>query len=207
MPQNTDHDDAEPRSAQLDALSPEVAPPPALEERVVAALRAEGLVGSRGAAHGFTFRRAAMAAGLLLVSVLGFAGGRLTAPAAEAPSPDYVLLLLSGPGGEEAVPGGEMMRRVQEYTDWYVENLERGVMVAGEKLTNEVPRVLTAGESGELRVDAGQVAVGDAGFLEGFFLIRAPEDAAAQRIAAGCPHLKYGGVIEVRRIDKFQEGS
>ena len=40
--------------------------------------------------------------------------------------------------------------------------------------------------------------------VEGFCLIRAGSDAVAERIASGCPHLKYGGVIEVRRIEKLR---
>jgi len=36
--------------------------------------------------------------------------------------------------------------------------------------------------------------------VDGFFLVRAKNMAAAQQIAATCPHLKHGGWIEVREI-------
>jgi hypothetical protein len=44
------------------------------------------------------------------------------------------------------------------------------------------------------------VALGD--YVDGYFLIHARDMSAAQQIAATCPHLKYGGRIEVHEIDR-----
>ena len=38
------------------------------------------------------------------------------------------------------------------------------------------------------------------GPLTGMFIVRAASDAEAARIVATCPHLKYGGWIETRRM-------
>jgi hypothetical protein len=38
--------------------------------------------------------------------------------------------------------------------------------------------------------------------VDGFFVIRAKDRAGAERVAATCPHLKHGGRIEVRLIDR-----
>jgi hypothetical protein len=38
-------------------------------------------------------------------------------------------------------------------------------------------------------------------WLGGFFLVEAPNYNAAVEIARQCPHLEYGGTIEVREID------
>jgi hypothetical protein len=38
------------------------------------------------------------------------------------------------------------------------------------------------------------------GAVTGFFIVRAESDAEATRVARACPHVKYGGRVEVRRL-------
>jgi hypothetical protein len=38
------------------------------------------------------------------------------------------------------------------------------------------------------------------GSIDGMFIVRATSDSEAARIAATCPHYKYGGTVEVRRF-------
>ena len=205
MPQNIDHDGEELRPDELDALSREIQPSDALEERVVIALRHEGLIrsGSAEARHGRAGRsplgRAAMAASLLLVSALGFAGGRMMAP--EPARGDYMLILRTGATQTATLPQDEELRRFNEYSRWYRAALARGEMVAGEKLRDDASVLLTGGPPG-----GAQVGRGPASTIEGFFLINASSDEEAERIASECPHIRYGGAIEVRKIDKLDEG-
>ena len=38
--------------------------------------------------------------------------------------------------------------------------------------------------------------------VDGYFLIRARDDAEALRIAKTCPHLRHGGTLELRRVQR-----
>ncbi|MFP6685193.1 MAG: NAD-dependent epimerase/dehydratase family protein [Polyangiaceae bacterium] len=71
----------------------------------------------------------------------------------------------------------------------------------GEKLTED-GRLLSGAATALLEPGSG----GEDG-IQGYFLIRAPGYRQAVALASGCPHLKYGGRIEVRRIHKFTEES
>ena len=57
----------------------------------------------------------------------------------------------------------------------------------------------------------GQVRVVDGPYAEakevvgGYFLIEAADYDEAVEISKGCPHLKYGGRIELRQIDPISE--
>jgi hypothetical protein len=78
-----------------------------------------------------------------------------------------------------------------EYQSW-AEGLERsGTLVGSERLGSD-----SAAWFGPPHATA---ALGD--HLAGFFVIRAKNEAEARRIAETCPHLKYGGRIELRMID------
>jgi len=48
----------------------------------------------------------------------------------------------------------------------------------------------------------GEVSVVGGDRLGGFFLIRVHDAAEARQIAEACPHLKHGGRVELRAIQK-----
>lgn len=187
-------------------------PPMALEDRVVAALRQRGALGvgaggapSRERVVGRLLAAAAVAAVCVALGALGAlwmtSDGRGPAAPAGAPAEPagstYALLLLSGPG-EFEITAAEEAQRVQEYSGWAGELAQAGRLLAGEKLADE-GRLLSVADP-ETAVRLVPEGRGD-GVLAGFFLIRAADDEEAVRIAAGCPHLRYGGQVEVRRIE------
>ena len=189
MHHNGERNGDEPRPDGLERLNREVNPPETLEERVVNVLWDEELIRT-SRARGRFVGHAAIVAGLLLVGVLGFLGGKMGTP--QPDRGDYLLILRTG-AGQTAAPGPEEETRLyNEYAAWYRAALERGEMVAGEKLADDVS-VLPAGDALDGRT------------IEGFFLIKASTDREAERIASGCPHLRYGGTIEIRKIDKPKE--
>jgi hypothetical protein len=69
-------------------------------------------------------------------------------------------------------------RLVEEYGRWARSVHAKGHAIQGEKLT-DVP---------------GQT-------LSGFFIVAVPTLDDAQAIADSCPHVRYGGRIEIRQID------
>ena len=114
----------------------------------------------------------------------------------------FILLLHESPTAFEGVSAEEIQRVVEEYSAWRQELADAGRLTGGEKLEDGTARLLTA--------DNGSVAVTDGPYAEakeiigGFFMIEAGDYDEAVAISEGCPHLKYGGRIELRKIDEIQ---
>lgn len=182
-----------------DGASPatEEAPPPELERRVVSALKAEGLLSERES-HTQRWRIAAAAAAICL---MGFAGGLIfqkhfaPAPAAAAPAVSmsentFVLFLMEDSQYRSARTASEQQQRVQLYRAWAIDLRIHGIPVSGAKLRPEMS-FLSMGSP--LQQSEYEIA--------GYFLVDAKNETEALRIARTCPHLQFGGKIELRRID------
>lgn len=110
-----------------------------------------------------------------------------------------MLLLHSQTGGMSDISADEIQNIIGEYVAWRNRIAEQGRLIGGEKLANEGGRHIKA-ESGSIRVtDGPYTEVKEA--LGGFFAINANDYDEAVEISKGCPHLKYGGWIELREID------
>ena len=184
----------------LKSLSREKAPPAILEERVVASLKELKLVRLSPA---FWRRRGPQIGLAVAASLLIFVGGIVigmnwTARQPTANSPQFMLVLLAETEPQRPRSSEEIMSIVREYGDWARQLRRDGVRVQGEKLKREA-RMLRAVDGRTLSDDrpADQKAIA------GYFVIEAQDFNHAVKIASGCPHLKYGGTIEVRQIDRF----
>jgi len=193
---------AEERRA-LGGLVREKMPPPVLEERVVETLKRAQLLRPSGSVWRPRAARLglAVAASLLLFMLGAWAGARWASrPEGKPVAPGFMLLLRSAPEQEQPRSSDAVARRVAEYGDWAGQLRRQGLYVDGEKLRREA-RVLRGTDAragvSESPSDAGADAIA------GYFLIGARDYEHAVRVAEGCPHLKYGGTIEVRQIDKF----
>ncbi len=171
-------------------------PPPDLEQATVAALAARGLL-----RRPRRWRNPALA---IAASLLLFAGGLTVgrfaaAPGAEMPDdgrPRFALFLYEGPEYRQPAPDA-MERRVREYVAWASAGREDGSVEGGEKLKEDDDVVIAPDGS------VGSVpAPAEASRLAGYFLIRATDERAALAIARSCPHVRYGGRIVVREIDR-----
>lgn len=110
----------------------------------------------------------------------------------------YALLLFKNAEYRPAPTADEQKDRVREYGAWLRAKGESGRFVSGEKLT----------EDGRwCRVRDGRVEIvdpvsdGARGALAGYFIVGAASYDEAVDIARDCPHLRYGGTIEVRRLE------
>lgn len=103
------------------------------------------------------------------------------------------LLLLHEP--EAAFdPGVDVAALVDEYSSWIAGLAQEGAAEGGEKLADRGGYTLD-GEGERRDLDPGPR-------VTGFFVIRAKSEAEARSIGETCPHLKYGGWVEVRRIEE-----
>jgi hypothetical protein len=113
--------------------------------------------------------------------------------------PDFILLLHRPAGAPPALPAQQRAAVTNDYLAWGERMRAEGRLKGGQKLTDDGGRLLSA--------NAGRVVVTDGPYAEskellgGFYVVAATDYTEACRIAEGCPHLKYGGRIEVRQID------
>jgi hypothetical protein len=115
--------------------------------------------------------------------------------------PKYMLFLHEDQGQFADRTQDEMMRIIKEYGAWAAKMREEKRFVGGEKLTDDVGKVLRA-KNGRIMVTDGPYAESKE-IVGGFFTITAKSYDEACEIAKGCPGLKYGGRVEVREIHEL----
>lgn len=185
-----DHRDAQ---DPMRALDIGVDPPAALRARVSRTLVARGLLRPLGRA---IVRGAGAAAAAAAIFVAGYVAGGVrpdALPAADGLA-RYALFLYEDDTFEATHPETDL---IAEYSAWAVGLAEQGRLAAGEKLAAEGH--LLDGRSDSIVV-APRGVTAAAGVLTGLFIIRAASEAEALAIARSCPHLKYGGRVDVRLI-------
>ena len=112
----------------------------------------------------------------------------------------FILLLHESPTAFDGASPDEIQRVIEEYGAWRQKLADEGQLAGGEKLEDGTARQLTATD--------GRIEVTDGPFTEakevigGYFMIQAEDYDQAASISRECPHLRYGGRIEVRRIDE-----
>ncbi len=174
--------------AALAALAREISLPRGLEDR--AAVAVAGALRSRR-------RRSLAVRGLLAAVLTGavFAAGlglgeQRARTAAGAPGARFLLVLREGAAFHPPATLSQAAL-VQEYSVWAHQLGNEGRLELGEKLA-DAGWLLGAEER-------SSPPTGD-GVIAGLFIVRAASEAQALEIGRTCPHLRYGGVVEVRRI-------
>ncbi len=115
--------------------------------------------------------------------------------------PNFMLLLHEDEGQFDGRSPDEAMRVTREYMAWATKMREEQRFVGGEKLTDDAGKVL--------RPKGGKIFVTDGPYAEskeivgGYFAIKARDYGEACEIAKQCPHLKFGGRVEVRQVHEI----
>ncbi len=91
---------------------------------------------------------------------------------------------------------------IGEYQAWGQKLREEGRMVGGQKLSDARtdPGRLLSGDSSRLSVTDGPLTETKE-VIGGFYQIEAADYDEAVQVASACPHLRYGGRIELRQVD------
>jgi hypothetical protein len=169
--------------------------PPALEDRLIRALREEGLVNSRLSAFRAARRLATFAVAMSLAAGTGwFIGGRGSAVEAAAPpaSQLYALLIYSDDRYHPITSAAGASARAREYGDW---GRDRQYRDPGSGV-----RFLEGMRLGGAAAVLGAETPPEGSQPAGFFLVQASDESRAVDEARTHPHLKYGGVLVVRRV-------
>jgi hypothetical protein len=111
----------------------------------------------------------------------------------------YMLLLYDCPASWKDISPDEMQKAIQKYIAWGERLHNQGVFEASHKLAADVGKVIR-GHGKQLRVIDGPYSETKE-ILGGYFLIDAPNYNDAVKQCNDCPHLEYGGTIEVREVD------
>ena len=113
--------------------------------------------------------------------------------------PEYMLILHESTTGFADMSAEDIENVIAEYMAWSQSVAEKGKMVGGNKLRDEGGKMLTI-TGGKLRVTDGPFAEAKE-VIGGYFTINADDYDDAIETAQSCPHLKYGGRIELREIE------
>jgi hypothetical protein len=113
--------------------------------------------------------------------------------------PKYMLLLHDRTDGFMSMSPEQMQQVIQKYVAWGDKLRATGVLQDGQKLTDEPGRVIRTND-GRARVTDGPYSETKE-VLGGYYTVAAGTYDEAVEIARTCPHVAYGGTIEVRQID------
>ncbi|MBV9827926.1 MAG: transcription initiation protein [Alphaproteobacteria bacterium] len=114
---------------------------------------------------------------------------------------DFLLLLHRLPHMGPPPSPGDFSTMLQAYMGWTDRMRAEGRHLGGNKLADDGGKMLSATN--------GRVTVTDGPYVEskeivgGYYMISARDYAEACRIAETCPHLTFGGRIEVRQVDNI----
>jgi hypothetical protein len=111
----------------------------------------------------------------------------------------FMLLLHDRPGAFAKMSPDEMQQVIQKYVAWGRSLRAKRLLAESHKLTGDAGRVV--------RQRKGRTLVTDGPFAEskellgGYFIIKARDYDEATSRALDCPHLEFGGTIEIRQVD------
>jgi hypothetical protein len=176
---------------ELRSLAHEIQAPAELEERVISSLKKKGLIHTP---RRKTFLKgvAAIAACVILFSAGLLAGLNRSQSRNQVTLTEstFVLFLIQSPSYKEAATPELQKQRIIEYGNWARKLRTEGTPINGVKLQDQASFI---GAPPQL-YESYRIA--------GYFLIEARDFEQALAIAKTCPHARYGGEIEVRRIHK-----
>lgn len=113
--------------------------------------------------------------------------------------PGYLLLLHEKPSDFSNLSPDAIQAVIAEYVEWSQKIAEQGKLVGGQKLKDEGGKHLS-GFGDDFRATDGPFAEAKE-VVGGIFTINAASYDEAVEVSKDCPHLKYGGRIEVREVE------
>jgi len=111
----------------------------------------------------------------------------------------YLLLIHDDPAKWARLSPGELENVMAHYKAWGQRLRDKNLWVAGNKLADEPGRVL--------RQNGNKIVITDGPYSEtkewlgGFCLIEVPNYDAAVDACNDCPHMEFGGTMEIREVD------
>ncbi|MDY7094053.1 MAG: YciI family protein [Acidobacteriota bacterium] len=114
---------------------------------------------------------------------------------------EFMLLLHESTTAASEMSPEEIQAIIAKYQAWNDSLAEAGKLVGGAKLADEGGKILTGSNAAPRVIDGPYSETKE--IVGGYFTVRAADYDEAVEIARGCPHLDFGGRIEIRRIDEL----
>ena len=112
---------------------------------------------------------------------------------------NFMLLLHETPTDFTQLSAEEIQHVIGEYVAWRNGVAANGQLVGSNKLTFDAGKHLVMND-GQLRVTDGPFTESKE-IIGGYFIVSAADYDEAVGISQSCPHLKYGGRIELREVE------
>ncbi|MGI9628784.1 MAG: YciI family protein [Longimicrobiales bacterium] len=112
---------------------------------------------------------------------------------------EFVLLLHEDPSDLADLSPNEIESVIGKYMAWRQKLAADGRLAGGMKLKDDGGRWLSQ-RDGAVRVTDGPYSEAKE-VVGGLFMIKAADYAEAVAISQTCPHIAYGGRIELRQVD------
>lgn len=112
---------------------------------------------------------------------------------------EYMMLLHESTTDFADLSAEDIQQIIGEYVAWRNAVADAGKMAGGQKLKDDGGKNLSM-QNGSLRVTDGPFAEAKE-VIGGYFSILADNYEEAVQTAQTCPHLKYGGRIELREVE------
>jgi hypothetical protein len=187
---------------QFARLARQKTPPKILEDRTVEALKNENLIRLPQTRRNWNWLKLnpifASVLGIFIIGVAVAATWYFGFYSAGKRLPQFILLLRESPEqSERRLSNEEFVQLSEDYNLWTDEMRQKEILLEGDNLEGGI-RILDKvnGQIIVSRPDSKE------GLITGWFIIRAENFEQAIKIAESCPHLKFGGRIEVRQIEK-----
>lgn len=113
--------------------------------------------------------------------------------------PSYLLLLHENPARSAALSAAELQDIIHAHQAWAERLAAAGALLGGEKLTDDGGRRLHFEGDRPVASDGPYAEAHDV--VGGYYLLKAADMAAAEALAAGCPHRQPGQWIELRQVE------
>src|SRR5579863_7725839 len=117
--------------------------------------------------------------------------------------PSYMLLLYDNPANWANISPEDMQKALEKYMAWESKLRSSGIFLASHKLADDAGKVLGGRQ---IRITDGPYSETKE-VLGGYYLIKAATYQEAVELSRDCPHLGYGGTIEVRQVDPMSEAA
>lgn len=201
---NNESDELTPQERQAFAgLDREKMPPAFIENLIVEQLKAAKVIRKRRPAWLSGYPKTVLAFALLLAvfSVGALVGARRSSrPARKTDQPGFILIVRQFKPELRAKTPEEAQQRVREYGAWARDLGGRGLLIGGEKLKNEGRLLNQPNQSSAVAETRSEDSEGA---VAGYFLLPSSNYEQAVTIARTCPHIKHGGTVELKQIERF----
>lgn len=165
-------------------------PPERLEREIITSLKSKGEIKEMTKIN-FTKTVSLSFAVILLIAVSFIIGKRSATMPDDETKNLYAMFLYNN-----NISGDDEEQKINEYHKWLMNLQAQGKTAKGDKLEDNGMFVNKTAN----QIAINNVEFNNSEFISGYFIIEAADYDEMLAIAKECPHVKYGGKVQIRKI-------